>query len=389
VKEGKEYIGEKLKRARKELGLTLQEVAKRTGFRNYQTLLNMEAGKREIKFYELVNLSRIFHKDLSFFFQEQESQISSPVFAWRDGQKNKRSKQIEARFSHILSNYHLVEKLTDEIKPPRLQAWENKGENLTFEKVTEKAEKFVEDFHLGNRPFLNLAQALEEKANIKMLYLSTERLGSAVSTIGDFGYGIIIDSDEAPWRRNFNLAHELFHFLSRDYYPLDEIHKSPVTTSRKPRHEKLADAFASALLMPCKYLLEEVNNKIDDNKIAWIDLVRIAIYFGVSAEALLWRLCKIGLLTDRKVKKIIESTEFRRINRNERKSSNRRANDYSNRFVYLSVKALRENKISVRKFCEIFEIDRSRLSEFISKYGLDIMEDVSYESEIELSGTRC
>jgi len=38
--------------------------------------------------------------------------------------------------------------------------------------------------------------------------------GSAASAIGPFGPAILMNSKEAPWRRNYNFAHELFHLIT-------------------------------------------------------------------------------------------------------------------------------------------------------------------------------
>ena len=52
-------IASHLKTARKSLGLTLVEAAKRLGFPSYQTLKSLEDGQREIKASELLKSLRV------------------------------------------------------------------------------------------------------------------------------------------------------------------------------------------------------------------------------------------------------------------------------------------------------------------------------------------
>jgi hypothetical protein len=43
--------------------------------------------------------------------------------------------------------------------------------------------------------------------------------GSAASIWGPFGPAILMNSNEAPWRRNYNFAHEVFHLITWDSIP--------------------------------------------------------------------------------------------------------------------------------------------------------------------------
>ena len=219
---------------------------------------------------------------------------------------------------------------------------------------------------------------------IKVLFLDLEGSGSAISTKGDYGYSIIIDAKEAPWRRNFNLAHELFHILAINYFPLEEIHQTG-NDEEKPKVEKLADAFASALLIPKEPLSKELHKRATDNKIPWIELMHLAVEFGVSHEALLWRLCNMGKIKKERVNDIIKSEEFKTINKEVRGDTNQPANPYSDRFVLLAHKALSEGRISKGKFCNIFDIKRAEFDSFINSRG--DLSNYSNGTEIQLDNT--
>ena len=59
---------------------------------------------------------------------------------------------------------------------------------------------------------------------------------------------VLINRREAPGRRHFDLAHELFHILTWDTMPPE--HVEDASEHSKNRVEQLANSFASALLMP-------------------------------------------------------------------------------------------------------------------------------------------
>ena len=377
-------IGERLKKVRERLGLSLKDVSEKIGFNNYQILSNIEKGDRAVKVSELSKLCKIYSKDSIFFLQEEEPEVTEPLFAWRAKSDSIKAKQIEEKVNLILSNYHMLEQVTGIETDLHFTPWEYKDSYLNYDDIEKKAEELIDKMNLGARPYKNLVETLEEELNIKVLFLDLEGSGSAISTKGDFGYSIIIDAKEAPWRRNFNLAHELFHILAINYFPLEEVHQNN-HYEEKPIVEKLADAFASALLVPKKQLNIELGKRIKDNKISLIELVRIAIDFGVSTQTLLWSLVKTGKTQEERVRQITDSEEFKSINKEIREGTNVQANQFSNRFIWLGLKALKEGKISKGKFCNIFDITRAEFIGFINSRG--DLSNYSYDFDIQLDNT--
>lgn len=61
------FIGDRIKLAREEAGLTQVELSKKIGFKDRQTLGAIEVGERRIKVDELAALISIFNKPLEFF----------------------------------------------------------------------------------------------------------------------------------------------------------------------------------------------------------------------------------------------------------------------------------------------------------------------------------
>src|SRR3990167_181556 len=78
-------LGQRLRAIREELEMTLEEVANKMGFNNYQTLSDIESGSRQVKAHELASLSKIYFKDINYFLSPEVAQsVSHPVILWRN-----------------------------------------------------------------------------------------------------------------------------------------------------------------------------------------------------------------------------------------------------------------------------------------------------------------
>lgn len=104
---------------------------------------------------------------------------------------------------------------------------------------------------------------------------------------------IAINSNMSIGRQRFSLAHELYHF----YFDEDMI--CPITIGGGSLTEKCADQFASYLLMPSAALYEKIQEiKIIENRKLTIEgVIKLEQYFGVSRQAMLFRLQEEGELS--------------------------------------------------------------------------------------------
>jgi transcriptional regulator with XRE-family HTH domain len=71
-------IGLRIQMARKEAGLNQEELSKKVGV-NRTTLANWETGKFELSNENLLNVSRILGKSMSYFFGEEQRNIYNEV----------------------------------------------------------------------------------------------------------------------------------------------------------------------------------------------------------------------------------------------------------------------------------------------------------------------
>ena len=108
---------------------------------------------------------------------------------------------------------------------------------------------------------------------------------------------VLINRREAPGRRHFDLAHELFHILTWDTMPPE--HVEDASEQSKNRVEQLANSFASAVLMPTAVL--DRFGPWDNDLVARLNAAANAL--SVTATALKWRLVAAGRLDRAAAKK--------------------------------------------------------------------------------------
>lgn len=104
---------------------------------------------------------------------------------------------------------------------------------------------------------------------------------------------LAINSSMSIGRQRFSLAHELYHYYF-DEQMTSTICSSIIGTSNEV--EKAADQFASYMLMPSAALYERIL-EIQGSKQAPLvleDVVRLEQYFGISRQAMLYRLQEEG-----------------------------------------------------------------------------------------------
>lgn len=377
------YIGQRLKKVRKELGFSLKDIAELVGFNNYQTLSNLEKGQRGIKVSELTKLCRIYHKDIWFFLDENEPKEPKIQMAWRDLAIDEKRNQIEAKIRKHVSNFRMLEKLNDIKSVNKDYIWPSSTSITNFSDIENKAYQVINDLDLGTPPAANLSQAMQEKLGINIIYFDLGDYSSGVTAIDDKGVFVFVNASDIKGRRNFDLAHELFHIFAANIYPLSKLqkfHHSPLD-----KVETFANVFASSLLLPKDQVRSDFMEIVHNNKFNIYDIIPLAHKYKVSNIAFLWRLCNLGFIDSETVEVIKQNEQFNQRSRMMRCSDYNCARIYSEHYVWMALKALISGSISKGKFCKIFDIKRSEFSNFICEYGF--LEDYLNEWEIQLSNT--
>ncbi|MBI4712472.1 MAG: ImmA/IrrE family metallo-endopeptidase [Planctomycetes bacterium] len=368
-----EELGKRLKDERERLDLTQKQVAEELGFNNYQSLLDIELGKREVKAWELAKLARIYQRNFDYFLEETAGTppVQSKIL-WRA--QSAKTPLIEQRFLHYIENYEKLERMVggkqEKFKP--ISKW-NTEEKSNFRKqpyssIEELAKRYYHELNLGSRPACSFAKILEENLSVKLLYWDIRPAGSGASTVSDtYGPAILINLNDARWRQNYDIAHEFFHIITWHNFEENEISDL----------EKWAEAFASAILLPKDILETELYKRQTNHSITLSDLAELAHEFDVSIDALLWRLVNLGKLKKADIKDLLNGP-LREIDRQKRSHASEEQQRFSPRFITLAIKAFQMGRISKAKLAEYLEIHFGKVTSLLRKYGYDENEDYSH-----------
>jgi Zn-dependent peptidase ImmA (M78 family)/transcriptional regulator with XRE-family HTH domain len=346
-------LSERLKYARRKAGITLREIEERTGI-GQSSLSEYEAGKRPPRLTQLQALAEVYRRSFAFFLAEGEP--APEVVLWRKRPDDAVAGDVEAKFLRLCEQYHNLEVWCVERRPCELPVASGNAADFNYREAEKLAYEVRAKLKLGDRPGRSLLPVLEEVCGVKLFHLSFEPSGTAASTVSEtFGSAVLLNANNVQWRRNFDLAHELFHLLTWNVF------RAPVNGGAivaSEAEEKLATCFASNLLMPVDATRLAVNNVMKDGKISFDDLFTIAREFDVSGEALLWRL---HYLYHNREEDSQTRSDIERFNDFVRASEDREKDEppiRPARFAALAVKALRQGQLSQGRFAEYMGITR-------------------------------
>ena len=181
-----------------------------------------------------------------------------------------------------------------------------------------------------------------------------------------------MNTTEAPWRRNFSFGHELFHLITWD---------SP--NCSEPVVHKLANAFASSLLLPSDVVTPEFERRLTPRGISLADLITLAREFEVSTEALLWRLVNLRLLDHDVVERVLTNDDFRNVDRTSMASSWWSPPPLPERFVRLAFLAYKKGKLSKAVLADYLGASLIDLKTRLLEYGLD--ETADYDASVPVA----
>jgi XRE family transcriptional regulator, fatty acid utilization regulator len=363
-----EVLDKRIAAAREAAGFSITEAAQKLGFKNYQTLSAIEKGVRKINVRELIMMARLYGRNLDYFLESDIPPDPAPL--WRKTTKTDVN-QVQRQFLSFLENYSNLEHLLG-LK----RRWKDIQKNYDRDDFSangfEQADELGADIHnfldLGSRPYSNLLNVLENRLRFKILHLPLGDGVSGASVVDNtLGVGILINANDAPWRRNFDLAHELFHVITWNVFSPEEIGNGTTIT----RPEQYANIFASSLLLPENHLREALKETATDNEIRIIDIIELAKEFSVSTEAVLWRLVNLKMITRPLAEKALDNPNFRDLDRDMRQKLYEKdgPSRFPSRFISLACRCLMEGRISRGVFAEYLEIDRSEIDAYLAAVG--------------------
>jgi len=378
-------LGELLQQARKKSGMTQADAAKvieaaRT------TVVAIEKGDRRLKPNELIKLARAYGRAVSDFVRStpvtEPFEVQFRAAYQRNEQEEAKITPIIQRFEELCRNYLELEKIMD-APLPRNYPQEYDVTNMPIEAAAESiaiAER--QRLGLGDSPVLMLRDILEQSVGIRVFYLHMPAKYSEVYSYDDqLGGCMAINLGHYEERRRWSMAHGYLHFLAHRRKPVVDFEGQ---YKRIPESERLAEAFPKYFLMPTSGLLSRFNDMYRTHgKFTPTNLFTLAHYYGVSIEALVYRLEDMELLPsgtwdrlrDRglKVKKVQQELGLEDITQ--------RADILPIHYQHLAIEALEQGLITEGRFANFLGVDRleaRRIAESLREYSSGMVDESAH-----------
>lgn len=359
------HVGPRVKYAREQLRLTQDALAAKLGFKDRQTISDIENGKRALKTDELLDLSDALDQELEFFL-DPFNIVAEAQYSWRasDELPGEKLDHFEAMANGWVGMFRWLY-LQDEDKQPDLGLLSLRlNASSSFEQAQNFGEALASMLKLGPVPASTLPECLETRLGIPVLFvdaapgLPANAISGAACQVDAFNV-ILVNRRESAFRRNFDLAHELFHVLTWEAMPPSHRESNAVEhRSKVKRVEQLANNFAGALLMPTSSL----DHFIEPARATEVQhLADVAKQLQVTTYALGWRLKNLGRLD--------EPTRMA-LTKEKRQDTQELPKLFSVRFVKKLHVALDKGRLSARKAAKTLGLPLFELTELFETYGM-------------------
>lgn len=283
------FNGQNLKLARQYNGLTISELAKKINISS-QAESQYELGQTTPQFDNLIKLSDALHFPTSFFFQKSKMSVKTGSSYFRSLMKTSKKYRDEQviKIKFLTELYTVLEEY---VEFPKEDLPRNED---GYQSPEDAAQKLREFWNLGDEPILNMVTLLESKGFIITSFETSTTDIDAFSQYFEIEgrpFFIIAFSNNknSAARINFDLAHELGHILLHEWSEDNE----NISREDFKQHEKEANAFAAAFLLP-------ENRFTADLKFMPSDLghyIELKKKWRVSIAAMLHRACELGIIT--------------------------------------------------------------------------------------------
>lgn len=360
-------IGARLKALREEKSLSQEELAQLFGFKDRQTISAIETGERRLSADELLLAVQKLGASLDYF-TDPFRLIGEGRFNWRQtGVPGAVLGAYERVAGQIIAAFRTLGTEVGE-KPPLERRSLRLSKTSRYEDAAEAGERFAAEHNLGDVPADRLAEVMEHDLDILVLMVTPNHAGvsGAACRLPDLDV-VLINRDETPGRRHFDLAHELFHILTWEAMP--PVHIEDATEAGGAnRVEQLANAFASALLMPARIVEAAADWRRLRGNALTSALNATADRLKVTATALLWRLVSLELL-DRAEARAVPADHLR-FNGLPMKPAGRTPPLFSKRFVEIVARAVDEGRVSIRKVAGLLGVPVDDLGNLFVAHGV-------------------
>jgi Zn-dependent peptidase ImmA (M78 family)/DNA-binding XRE family transcriptional regulator len=386
-------LGELLQQARNQCGMTQADAANVIDAAR-TTMVAIEKGERRLKPTELIKLARAYGRAVSDFVRPRP--VIQPLdVQFRAAYRRNEVEELQIEpvirlLEELCQNYLELEEIMD-APLPRNYPREYEVSGMPIERAAESiAVEERQRLGLGDGPIPLLRDILEQSVGLRIFYLKMPPKYSELYSYDEQRGGCMaINADHPEERRRWSLAHGYLHFLAHRRKPVLDFEGQ---YKRMPESERLAEAFPKYFLMPTSGLLKRFNDMYRANgKFTPTNLFTLAHYYGVSVQALIYRLEEMELLpsgtwdrlsdrvsvSDRtyrglKVRKVQEELGLEEIPQ--------RTDRMPVHYQHLAIEAFDQGLITEGRFADFLDVDRleaRRIAEVLREYSSGMVEEAT------------
>jgi len=345
-------IGDRIKRARLSMGLSLRRLAAQVNL-SHSAIQKYEKGMDVPSSGVLLRLAEVLDVGFDYFFKENKVRLSNPNFRkrYKLGKKNQRKLISEAE--EFLEKYLFLEGLFPSIvssfRMPKAAA--KKVKKLSDCEII--AESIRDEWNFGYDPIFPLIEGLESKGiKVVLLDIRMDSFDGCSAWINENLPAIIISKNWPGDRQRFTIAHELGHLLLKKDNP-------------ELKDEQIANRFAGAFLIPREAVYFELGQHRHSFYIK--ELEELKLRYGASIGCWLHRANDLGIISDSFYRRIM--IDFGKKGWRMEEPGQQLDPEKPQRFERLIFKSLAENIISENKAAELFNISISKLRQNSGRIG--------------------
>lgn len=238
----------------------------------------------------LIELARVLKVNMDFFFRPFE--IESETFQVSFRKKSKLSvkdvESLKVKIQDEAERYLEIEQILGETKQTSLITFQT-GTLSTSEDMVRCAQKVREEWKLGTDCISNVQEMLEDHGIIVIYTTGPDDFFGVSGYVNDARPVIVLNSDQPHIeRRRLTALHELCHLLFNQHFD---------SSLNKQQKEKLCNSFANEMLMPGEVLLSRLEGHCF---IAIEELDTLAKIYGISIDAIIYKLKDLGIINDQR-----------------------------------------------------------------------------------------
>lgn len=357
--QGTLVLPSQLRKARGLLKLTPEEVAEglHVGVRD---VARWETGELEPSLRQLEDLAELYGRELDYFLGETPEPPENIRFRTAPDQAlthlSKQARVVLARFEELCRCAYELEGLLGRgttCNVPRLSS------SISPESAAAEVRDLL---GVGHKPVPKLRDVLEQAgARIFELPVPNNEFSGFSFWHPDYGPCTLVNASEQRGRRNFTLAHELAHLVYRHASSVCSIPQSLGGPS--PLIEQKANIFAVEFLLPARALRADFSRKGYSGEPSGDELRPLRYKWGVSLQALGYRLERLGLIRKGHTDRLVEA-EVPFFRGPKTPSWERQL---GKRFVNTCLEAYRENLVSIGKLAHSLDIPIRKAAEEVER----------------------